>query len=108
MKDYINKFFIETGTHSVTAPKPIPYDKWPIAWKTIHYKNYPRFPYIKLPVLKPSSELEKVIVSRRSQRNTNRVISCMKLKKLFPSQILPQLSMGAVIEHIHLVAHGTH
>ncbi len=82
MKDYINKFFIETGTHSVTAPKPIPYDKWPIAWKTIHYKNYPRFPYIKLPILKPSSELEKVIASRRSQRNTNRVISCMKLKKI--------------------------
>jgi len=82
MKDYINKFFIETGTQSDTAPEPIPYDKWPIAWKTIHYKNYPRFPNLKLPALKPSSELEKVIASRRSQRNINRLISAIKLKKI--------------------------
>lgn len=82
MKDYITKFFIETGTQSSTAPKPIPYDKWPIAWKTIHYKNYPRFPSLKLPVLKPSSELEKIITSRRSARSTNRVLSSARLQKI--------------------------
>lgn len=82
MKDFIAKFFIETGTQSYNAPKPLAYDKWPIAWKTIHYKNYPRFPFIKLPPLKPSSELEKVIAKRRSNRNTNRSLSIGKLKKI--------------------------
>lgn len=82
MKDYISEFFIQTGTQSDNAPKPIPYDKWPIAWKTIHYKNYPRFPRIGITKFKPVSEIEKIISRRRSNRNTNRILSAGKLKKI--------------------------
>lgn len=82
MKNYIADFFTETGTQSYNAPKPLPRDKWPIAWKTIHYKNYPRFPFIKLPDLKPASELEKIISSRRSKRENSQTISAGKLEKI--------------------------
>ncbi len=82
MKDYISEFFFQTGTQSYNAPKPIPYDKWPIAWKTIHYKNYPRFPRFRIARFKPISELEKVIARRRCNRDTSRELSVGKLKKI--------------------------
>lgn len=61
-----------------------PYDKWPIEWKTIYYKAYPRFEQVILPT--PSSnnfDLYKMLLKRESSRNfSNKPIELNNLSDL--------------------------
>jgi SagB-type dehydrogenase family enzyme len=51
--------------------RPVPADssKWPVEWKTVYYKTYPRLPKIPLPHELLEADLGTVLLSRSSGRN---------------------------------------
>jgi len=58
---------------------------WPIEWKKVHYKHYPRFKSIQLPKtkLKKNIYLKHVLISRKSERLfTNRSITLNQISML--------------------------
>lgn len=61
-----------------------PYNKWPIEWKTIYYKAYPRFEQVFLPTPSNNSfDLYKTLLKRVSSRNfSNKPIELNNLSDL--------------------------
>lgn len=62
---------------------PLPFEEWPEEWKTVYYKEYPRFPSYELPHTPPAGELHTLISTRKSSRNfTGRALSREDLSTL--------------------------
>lgn len=61
-----------------------PFNKWPIEWKTIYYKAYPRFEQVILPAPSNNSyNLYKTLLNRESSRNfSNKPIELNHLSDL--------------------------
>ena len=63
-------FHFETAIDSFKGLKPTPYEKWPLAWKKVFYKAYPRLKQIRLPEAQELNiNLFDVLKSRESQRD---------------------------------------
>lgn len=78
-KNYINKvpFLVPTlsqqfneNTKIRSVAKQVPSSRWPITWKEVKFKAYPRLPAIKLPEpsLNPNHSLKESLYSRQSVR----------------------------------------
>lgn len=70
------KFHISTNIDDFKAFKKTPRESWPLEWKKVYHKAYPRFDQLILPT--PTAikiDLEKTILERESFRNfaSNRV-----------------------------------
>lgn len=64
------KFNNLTKVKNLKGKEDIPYDKWPIEWKTVYYKAYPRLDQTLLP--KPTNrkfDLLKSLMKRESYRD---------------------------------------
>lgn len=66
--------------------KDLPEEEWPITFTKVFYKNYPRFPKIKLPEIERDGELETLLTMRESYRNfSNNPITLNELSKILGS-----------------------
>lgn len=52
-----------------TDYQPLPRDAWPDEWKTIDYKQYPRFTQLALPAPNQSSRLAQLCTARSSEQS---------------------------------------
>lgn len=78
--------------HHLTKLKKIvqeqPSNKWPDTWKKIHFKRYLRFPRISLKEYETKSELEKLLMLRKSNRKfSGKAISLLNLSYLMKFSI---------------------
>lgn len=64
--EIFKKFIVSTSQKKVD---PIPVLDWPDEWLEVDFKLYPRFNRRELKEYKPSNILEKVLMSRASERN---------------------------------------
>lgn len=97
IKDSISdKFHKKTSIKNISANN-IPYDEWPVSWKKINYKEYPRFKKIKLEpnTISDIQSFIHIIKQRRSERNfdTNRTIDFKTISQL--------LYLSSKINHVN-------
>lgn len=61
--------FHRSSKNVFTPTTFLPSDYWPEEWKTTHYKEYPRFNTVSLPVPETHSKLASITSSRKSSRS---------------------------------------
>ncbi|MBI1999078.1 MAG: SagB/ThcOx family dehydrogenase [Parcubacteria group bacterium] len=71
MEMEFSKLFHEASKDRGRGHPPIPADpsKWPPAWRTIFYKEYPRLPKVPLPEPRLAADLRQTIINRASRRD---------------------------------------
>lgn len=80
----ISQLFHKKTSFNDLSKDNLPYEKWPTSWKTIHYKEYPRFEAVKLNDKKfvISKSFTSILRKRRSRRNFEGLIIFQKLQNL--------------------------
>lgn len=80
-----NEFHEKTSFDKLNS-KHIPYEKWPVNWKKVHYKEYPRFERVNLTssVSRKTDSFLRILEKRRSERNFDKTkkISLHEISKL--------------------------
>ena len=80
----ISQLFHKKTSFNNLLTSNLPYEKWPTSWKTIHYKEYPRFEATKINDKKIviSKSFSSILQKRRSQRNFGGSVGFKKLQNL--------------------------
>lgn len=69
MKQEIKKFYESTKMNFDSNESPLDENKWPVEWRKIFYKSYPRFPSKKLCLnTNFDKQLEDLLLNRKSNR----------------------------------------